>query len=182
MIPYDEMSDRSLPWHTTFIGQVMHNYWLYAILDSVIVANPQIRSIIEIGTGNGALSAYFGMWGLHRKFDVVTMDIERRHNSDLLKRLDVFFYEMDCFSDAASELITSTVNGQPTLLFCDGGCKRNEFRRYAPQMPAGSIVCAHDYTGEFDHEIDAADVPGVEKYMPERWNEMNAQVAIYKRV
>ena len=48
--PYEEKSEHGLPWHTTFIGQLMqHNYWLYNIVDQVMLNNPQIKSIVEIG-------------------------------------------------------------------------------------------------------------------------------------
>lgn len=41
----------------TFVGQyIRHNYYEYYMLDDIIENNPQIKSIIEIGTGNGALT------------------------------------------------------------------------------------------------------------------------------
>lgn len=182
-IPYNEMSSRAIPWHTTFIGQVMqHNYWMYAIVDRVMLANPQIESIVEIGTGSGALSMVFGLWGVKRGIRVLTIDHEVRHDPQLLRWVDVEFLQADEMSEAAQESIASVVGGRPTWLFCDGGCKRDEFRFYGPVMPVGSIVSAHDLGMEFRHEIDAFDVPGMEKYEESWWTEANVQLALYKRV
>ena len=51
-------------------------------------------------------------------------------------------------------------------------------------MPVGSIVSAHDLGVEFRHEVDAADLcPSIfEPVHREWWNELNVQLAIYKRV
>jgi cephalosporin hydroxylase len=183
-IPYEEHSDRAMPWHTTFIGQGMqHNYWLHAIIDRIMVAETQIQSIIEIGTGAGALTMMFGLWAVKRRGKVLTIDKVNRHDAELFRWLDIDFIETDEMGPRAQMFIDHwKALNEPLLLFCDGGCKRNEFRHYGPQMPVGSIVCAHDLGMEFRHEIDAYDVPGLVKYHPEWWTELNVQLAIYKRV
>jgi hypothetical protein len=181
-IPYSEHSDRAMPWHTTFIGQTMqHNFWLHAIVDRIMVANKQIESIVEIGTGAGALTTVFGLWGIKRKIPVLSIDRTNRHDDKMFRALGISYLQHDEMSEMAHDAIEVTINAKPTLLFCDGGCKRDEFRHYAPQMPPDSIICAHDLGMEFRHEIDAYDVPGVEKYHPEWWTELNVQLAIYKR-
>jgi hypothetical protein len=182
-IPYSEHSDRAMPWHTTFIGQGMqHNYWLHAVVDRIMVAEKQIQSIVEIGTGAGAMSTVFGLWGIKNGIRVITIDHKPRCDFKLLYHLGVRVVNGDEMGEIVHEMIADTVDSKPTLLFCDGGCKRDEFRHYGPQMPVGSIVCVHDLGMEFRHEIDAFDVPGFEKYHPEWWTELNVQLAIYKRV
>lgn len=184
MIPYDELSERAIPWHTSFVGQYMqHNYWVYAIIDRVLMANPTIRSIIEIGTGSGALTSVFGLWGVKRNHPVLTIDKEMRHDRTILDKLGVKYLQADEFSQEAQAAIINTVNRMPTLLYCDGGCKSKEIQHYARYIPKGSIIAVHDLGAEFNHEIDAeAMVPFlIEPYQESWWMEANVQLALYRR-
>jgi hypothetical protein len=179
------MSDRAIPWHTSFVGQGMqHNYWLYAIVDRIMTANGQIRSIVEIGTGAGALTMVLGLWGIKRSLPVLTIDKEMRHDRKLLDHLRVKYLQADEWSEQAAEAIRRTIGRQPTLLMCDGGCKSKELQTYSKYASPGSIVTAHDLGAEFNHEIDAEQLcPFVlEKYQENWWMEANVQLAIYRRV
>jgi len=185
MSPYTEKSERGIPWHTSFIGQPMqHNYWMYAIIDRVMKVNPQIRSIVEIGTGGGAVASVFGLWGVKLGIPVATIDREMRHTPAILGHLGVKYWQVEEFAPETITRIERFVGSEPTWLFCDGGCKRREFREIGPLMPAGSIVSAHDLGVEFRHEVDAADLcPSIfEPVHREWWNELNVQLAIYQRV
>lgn len=182
--PYDEMSERALPWHTSFAGQPMqHNFWLYAIIDRVMKANPQIRSIVEIGTGGGAVASVFGLWGVKLGIPVLTIDRVMRHTPKILAALGVEYLQADEFGIEAHRRILEVVGDQPTWLFCDGGSKRSEFREIGPLMPADSIVSAHDLGVEFRHEVDAADLcPHIFHPVHEEWwMELNVQLALYQR-
>lgn len=47
-------------------------------------------------------------------------------------------------------------SGSPTLVLCDGGCKRCEFNLIAPLLRPGDVIMAHDYAPDqdvFDREI-----------------------------
>jgi len=156
--PYTENSEHSLPWHTHFIGQHMqHNYWLYAIIDRVMMANPQIRSVVELGTGAGAVSTVFGLWGIKKEMSVLTID----------------------------NVIQNCIGDAPSWLFCDGGFKGKELQTFSPKLPKGSIISAHDLGTEFKHDYHAEALcrEGViEPYHPEWWMENNIQLAIYKKI
>jgi len=184
--PYEERSELALPWHTTLLGSYMqHNFWLYSVIDRVMLANPQIASIVEIGTGAGCVTTIFGLWGIHRGIPVTTLDLVNRHNPKILGRLGVEFLQMDETSEEAERAILDRVGGKPTWLYCDGGCKSREFKKFAPLMPSGSIISAHDLGMEFRHEVDALKLCQqgvVEPYKPEWWMEMNIQLAIYKKL
>lgn len=184
--PYTEMSELSVPWHKSFIGQYMqHSYWTYAIIDRVMMERPSLNSIIEIGTGAGALSAVFGLWGIRKGIPVVTIDRVMRHFPGLLERLGVDYWQSEEQSMETIEAIVKKTAGKPCWLFCDGGNKRREFREIGSLMPTGSIVSAHDLGVEFLHERDAADLceQGVfAPYHPEWWMEGNVQLALYQRL
>lgn len=183
--PYEEKSSNGLPWHTTFIGQFMqHNYWLYNVVDIVMRENPQIQSIIEIGTGRGALTSVFGLWGLERNIPVVSIDHQKLYNENLLRKLNVILLQQDEFSDSTKEYILTTVSNKPTWIYCDGGFKTKEFLTYAPLIPSGSIISAHDLGVEFSDTIALEHLgPNVVKpYRPELWNDLNIQLAIFKKL
>lgn len=183
--PYTEKSERGIPWHTTFIGQPMqHNFWMYNIIDKVMLANPQIKSIVEIGTGGGAVSTVFGLWGIRRGIPVLTIDQTMRHHRGILDRLGVEYLQADEFGPEVEKRILEVVGDQPTWVFCDGGSKRREFQKFAPLIPKGSIISAHDLGVEFREEVDAAAlIPHcVEPYERDWWTDLNVQLALFKRV
>lgn len=182
---YTEMSCSSVPWHTSFIGQGMqHNFWLYAIVDRVMREARDLRSIVELGTGAGALSVVFGLWGVERGIPVHTVDKVNRHNGRLLAHLGVCFHEREIFTPEIGGLIDDCAAHGPLWLFCDGGNKKLELQTYAPKLPSGSIISAHDLGVEFRHDRDAAPLceAGIlEPFHPEWWMEGNIQLALYRR-
>jgi hypothetical protein len=184
--PYTENSELSLPWHTYFIGQHMqHNYWLYAVIDRVMMANPQIRSVVELGTGAGAVSMVFGLWGIKKEMPVLTFDNVVRHDTKMLEALKVRFCQLDIFSEEAAKEMQGCIGDTPTWLFCDGGFKGKELQTFSPNLPKGSIISAHDLGTEFKHDYHAAALcrEGViEPYHPEWWMENNIQLALYKKL
>lgn len=184
--PYEEKSEYSFPWHTTFIGKNMqHNYWLYSIIDRVMIANPQIQSIIEIGTGGGCVTSVFGLWGISRGIKVTTIDKVNRHSPVLLEKLGVEYLEVDVFEPSTEEEVLKRINDQPTWIFCDGGHKCRELNQFAPKIPKDSIISAHDLGTEFKHEICAKELCDnmiIKPFHPEWWMEMNVQLAIYKKL
>lgn len=182
---YNERSADAIPWHTTLLGNYMqHNFWMYAIIDRVMLANPQIQSIVEIGTGSGCVTTIFGLWGVHRGIPVVSIDHIHRHHDHILKKLDVEFLQIDETLPSTQEAILNRIAGKPTWLFCDGGCKSRELKQFAPLLPSGSIISAHDLGTEFRHHVDAVklcDDGIIQPYKPEWWMEFNVQLALYSK-
>jgi precorrin-6B methylase 2 len=183
--PYEEKSENGLPWHTTFIGQFMqHNYWLYSVVDKIMLANPQIQSIVEIGTGNGALTIVLGLWGIKRHIPVWTIDRQKLYDHNLLSQLNVKILQADELEESTKDHILSVVNNKPTWIFCDGGWKMKEFATYAPLIPSDSIITAHDLGTEFSADLALEQLgPNiVEPYMKEYWNDLNIQLGIFKKL
>ena len=185
--PYDEQSAEAIPWHTTFIGQFMqHNYWIYSIIDRVMTENPQIQSIIEIGTGCGGITSVFGLWGVARGIKVTTIDLQSVfHNPIIFEKLGVEYLQLDVFDPVTEEEILKRIDNKPTWVFCDGGSKCRELGQFAPKIPETSIISAHDLGTEFIHDNcakDLCDSSIIEPYHPEWWMEMNVQLALYKKL
>lgn len=183
--PYEEKSSHGIPWHTTFIGQFMqHNYWLYSVVDKVLVQNPQIKSIIEIGTGHGALTTVFGLWGLKKNIPVVSIDRQVLCNQSLLKHLNVTLLNQDEFAEETKQYILSIIKNEPTWIYCDGGYKTKEFLTYAPLIAKDSIISAHDLGVEFSDAVALQQLGQniVEPYHQELWTDLNIQLAIFRRI
>ena len=58
----EELKYQYKRWYGTFLGfKQAHAYWMYKVIEDVIKSNKQIKGIIEIGTGHGALSIFLGL-------------------------------------------------------------------------------------------------------------------------
>jgi hypothetical protein len=171
------------PWFTQFCGiEMSHNYYVYHILSVNLAAHCGVRSIIELGTGQGGLSAACGVLGIRFEIPAHTFDSRREFSSEtgaFLERLKVSFHMADVFSHAGREQIEQIVAGQPTYLICDDGDKRREFATFAPTLPAGSLISVHDLGCEFWPE-DAAPY-AFEPVNPDEWFKYNCQFATWRK-
>jgi cephalosporin hydroxylase len=175
----------SWQWRLTFCGQRMgHNYYAYYMIDQIMIQNPQIKGIVEIGTAHGALTTVLGLWGVKLGIPVVSMDHNAGlHDEAIFERLGVEFIECDENSEEATENI-SAMCMDPLFIYCDGGNKPEEFRKWAPIIRPGSVIAAHDW----GVEIGPKDIElYVDKYklipfMQDRWERMNVQMAIWRKI
>lgn len=155
-------------WHHTFLGiYQQHIYWLYKVIDDILNENPQIEGIIEIGTGDGALSVFLALETFQRKYkQFITNDIVEPENVErLFGLLDVEFIKGDCFKE---EIIP--INWDfPVLFFCDGGNKAKEFNFFVSKLKSDSIIAVHDWDREvFKENLDTNLVEPIKK---EEWNQ-----------
>jgi hypothetical protein len=172
--PYD------VAWHLPFVGLLaQHSVFLRPIID-VVMLNNDIKAIYEIGTADGALAVYLGLWGLFKDIPVTTFDIEELPDivKAFLLKLRVMPYQMDVFTDEVKEMIT--VRDEPCYLICDGGDKPKEIQVYSELLPAGSVISAHDW----GQEIGEEDVKGLplKPWIEDSWLWNNAQFATWRVV
>lgn len=170
------------PWHTTFVGQHMqHNYRLYFVLDEVFKTQPQIDQIIEVGTGQGALTTYLALWAMKLKLKYThSFDKKTLCNVGFLNDLGVALFLGDVFAPDCP-LNSGSFYNETILFICDGGDKQREFETFAPRLKSGSIICAHDLGAEFfDEKISPEVRLKIEPIMQDRWMECNVRFAIYK--
>lgn len=177
--------DKSWQWRLTFLGQRMgHNYYAYYMIDQIMIQNPQIKGIVEIGTAHGALTTVLGLWGVKLDIPVVSMDLNARlHDKAIFKRLGVEFLACDENGEEATNRILKMCK-YPVFIYCDGGNKPAEFNKWAPVIPPGSVIAAHDWGVEIGPE-DAARCVGkynLTPFMPDRWDKMNVQMAIWQKL
>ena len=137
-------------WHKTFLGaRQQHTYWLYKVIDDILVNNPQILKFVEIGTGQGALSIVLGLHAAKRNTSLLTFDTNNRHPkvAMLFPLLNIVYHELNCFSLETKGILISHMVA-PTFFFCDGDSKPKEFSTFVPMLPPNSVVAVHDYSVE----------------------------------
>lgn len=180
-------SEDTWEWHLSFIGQHMqHNYRLYYLLDDIIGNNQQIKSIVELGTGYGALTLALGLHALKMDVPILTIDIRDDLCVPVLplfEKIGIDFYKGDAFTQEVSDKIVSIVGNLPTYIICDNGNKVREFRYWAPKIPSGSVISAHDWLTEINMK-DVQDIVDVclEPYSQDRWVEMNVRFATFRKL
>jgi hypothetical protein len=147
-------------WLKTFMGQgQQHTYWLYKVIDDVFKINPQIKKVIELGTGSGALSIVLGLHAIRIEDPenlnyLITIDHKVLHHriKRLFHKLDIRYYNEDIFSPISIGRVCYHIQNKACFIFCDGGDKKREFNFYAPIVPPGSVIAAHDWTREIKME------------------------------
>lgn len=145
-------------WHP-YKGATTHQH--QDILEKLRSLFNEIRpvQVLEIGTANGGLTTLIrdvlNELGLNNT-SLRTYDINPNHSRyEMNKRIEegdnidfrlknIFNHPYDALVevDEVSEYIQRE---GATVVMCDGGSKKNEFRILAPLLKAGDIIMAHDY-------------------------------------
>lgn len=157
-----EFYDATIEWRKMFLGYRMaHSFAMYDVIDRILQENEPIKGIVEIGTGSGPLSIFLGLECYERNlFPLLTFDVKNIKVPNLFKLLKVRFVNDDCFSKDSLKMIKEYLYS-PTLFICDGGNKKKEFNLFAPMLPKGSVIMAHDWT----HEICYNDIKDTVKML-----------------
>jgi len=123
---------------------------------NVLFNNEEFGTIIEIGPAWGALTIFFGLYGIVHNCEVHSFDINNpweigRHRGIPLSQksitdLKINFSKEDVFSDETSNKIISLIQKpQRCLLLCDGGDKKREFNLFSKHLKSRDTIMAHDY-------------------------------------
>lgn len=103
--------------------------------------------IIELGTGNGGLTLFLGLYCLFSDCELYSFDQEDKRADkikSLLKRLPVKFYQRDIWKSA--DFISALIEeNKKTLLLCDNGNKNREFKTYSDCLKPDDFIMIHDY-------------------------------------
>lgn len=150
-------------------------YWFGRFLEEM---KPQ--TIIEFGTGEGALTCYMGLWCS----SIFTFDISpnllRDWTKDLGFRLGIAFFQGDdgnVFDPKVRQLVQRHA-GDKLFLFCDGGDKKREFETYRPLLKAGDAVAVHDCGTEFNPAD--VDLSGLEPWHLDEMAADGARLGVWK--
>jgi cephalosporin hydroxylase len=161
---------------------MQHSYYLYNVIDQVMIGNPDISGIVEIGTGYGALTEFLGLWGLSRGVPIVTVDHVNIHDENVLSALGITYFQTDEFSDEFIDYMKKFIDAYDRILFiCDGGNKPKEFNFWAPLLKTGSIIAAHDWGTEIKlSDISETVNKYCTPYAQEGWNRKGIRFALFR--
>ena len=148
--------------HTTFFGVRAIQHWSDVVLWELFFnEHPDIKTVIELGSGGHGMSIIFALHGVTRGFQLYTFDRRRYDSLDWplpkMLGLEKTSYVVDLFSEQGKKKVTDLLSKHPLLLFCDDGDKPLEFAAFVPHLRVGDYVGVHDWEVEFflkDAQVD----------------------------
>jgi len=166
MIPQERLDNRG-----RFVGCEMQHEWpLYDVLNDILLPNSHIQTIVEIGTGHGALTLVLGLFGVKIDAKVLTIDIDPALSDDAVgffDHLDITRLTGNEYAEEVMSAIEKWVGLDPTYVLCDGDNKDWELRYWWSRLPQGSLISVHDW----GDAVKPARVPvELEPYRPEDWD------------
>jgi cephalosporin hydroxylase len=113
------------------------------IVDAFSPILPLFKTIIEIGFHKGG----FTLW-LHKnkRQDAKLVAYDINLNSKEVHNNEIDFRQGDCFDEKiVNEIKKLIINGEKTLVLCDGGHKEREFNLYSQFLKTEDVIMCHDY-------------------------------------
>ena len=126
----------------TFLGTNCSQTWAdFQMWEKLLNAHPELRSIVELGSGEAGFSAYLAIQAKARGLKFATFDKVRMdgHKQPGFELLDVF---------EEPERVVARLYS-PAVLFCDNGDKPREVATFAPLLQPGDLLVVHDFGTEF---------------------------------
>jgi predicted O-methyltransferase YrrM len=118
-----------------------------------LIREQEIGAVLEIGTGGGGTTAFFGCLCPGRVISVNDFECRWDKARVLHQLLSVDFRLGDAWTpEVRAKLLQAldTVRTPgPALFFIDGGNKHREFALYAPHLRPGDWIAVHDVGYEF---------------------------------
>ena len=142
--------------------RMMQEFQDLAIWDKFFVKYP-VKTLIELGTGHGGLTLYFGLKCHEFGVEFHTFDNIQSTNFQMPQELEIdlkkSFHLIDIFSDEGLALVRKliTESPKPVVIFFDDGDKPREWKTFAPNTAPGDFCVVHDWETEFT-EKDVVDV------------------------
>lgn len=136
---------------------IMQEYQDLLIWEQFFNEHP-IKTFIELGTGHGGSSLYFGLQCYQRKISFHTFDnvqsIQFERPLEQIIELHKNYKTMDLFSDEGKAYIAHLIENSvhPIAIFFDNGNKPMEWRLFAPLTSPGDFCIVHDWGTEFTEE------------------------------
>lgn len=170
--------------HVTLFGVAINQKHMAVWLYENVWAYHDLRWIVELGTGNGALTLHWAMCAAMRGVPFASFDTQMPEIpkvASLVRALQGKIIQADVFSQSGMDQVKAgMLANEPGLLFCDNGDKPREIETFAPMAAVGTIILAHD----FPKEWDKITYPGLEVFEP--WHSQAQlhflRVAVFRRV
>lgn len=171
---------------TTFCGiRVAHPWSALFMLSRILNDNPDIVRIVELGTGAGGLTLFWGIHMLTRGGKVLTFDIGRPAEEflDCYNRVNIQFEPRNVFNPESLELARHFISDGRALVYCDNGLKKKEFPMYATILKSNDLIMAHDWQVEIKPEdLDESTLSILELYRQEEFDLHKTRILSMRRV
>lgn len=137
-----------------FMGTGMVQSWPDLLIWEAFFNSYRVNTFLEIGTGHGGLSLFFGLQCAQRGIEFHTFDNVKSFpdNTPLSVFLDMNarFHHVDIFKEGHAQITELMTHGRkPLAVFFDNGDKPREWRTFAPYTSPGDYLAVHDWGREF---------------------------------
>jgi cephalosporin hydroxylase len=142
----------------TFCGVEMRQYWADLPLWELFLNEHSVSAVVELGTFHGGMTLFLKTQALVRSQRFYTFDkdfpVVLTTGFARATGLESNFFQGDFWTTTNKALldILHDQSVKPLMLFVDGGCKREEFKAFVPELSPGDYVAVHDYGTEFRSE------------------------------
>lgn len=156
-----------------------------SMLSKFFGENRDVKRVVDIGTGTGGLTLFFGMHMLQRDGKVLSLDIEEVQSAQArrdFEKLNIDFRKMDVFAESAVELVKEFIMDEKALIFCDNGKKSREFPLYARMLKPGDFIMAHDWGIEISEgDLDELIHSCLELFLQEEFDKEETYILSMRR-
>jgi predicted O-methyltransferase YrrM len=148
--------------------------------------NRDVKRVVDIGTGCGGLTLFFGANMLQRDGKVLSFDIDVLQSTQAqrdFEKLNIRLEERDVFEEESVAMVRKFIEGEQALIFCDNGNKGREFPLYARTLKRGDFIMAHDW----GVEISAGNLDGfihtnLELYKQDEFDKEETYILSMRRI
>ncbi len=141
-----------------FCGVDMRQYWAdLQLWEEFLNKYGDIRTLVELGTFRGGMTLFLATQAWVRGLSFYTLDRDMPDDRVLkspfaanLQLRDAFIHG-DFWRETHEALLGLLRDSRlkPLMLFVDGGCKREEFNAFVPELASRDYCAVHDYGTEF---------------------------------
>lgn len=156
------------------------------MLENVLESNKDIVRVVELGTGCGGLTLFFGLHMTLRNGKVLTFDTRRRqvpqwHSQAQL--LNITFEQKDVFKATTVKEVKDFIKEGKALVFCDNGDKKREFPLYTPILKKNDLIMVHDWGIEITSKhLDNKTLSLLKPYRQREFDALKTQILSMKKV
>lgn len=155
------------------------------ILEQILVSNPDITRIVELGTACGGLALFFGLHMFGRNGRVLTLDISPAMSDQWYRvadRLNIQFRKRDVWDERTVNEVSEFIKSGRALIFVDGGDKPKELTLYAPRAKKNDLILIHDYAAEIHpKQLTEETLSLLEPFRQEEFDELKTWILSMRR-
>jgi len=169
-----------------FLGMEPAQFYVDLYIWELFFSQFHIRSMVELGTGQGGMTTFFILQSIQNRFYFDTFDINypgyQLEPVNRLINFDSYFHLGDIFDDQKETVIKLLKNRfRPVLLYCDDGIKAKEADIFSPYLVAGDFLVLHDW----NTEVSRRDIPHIidplEELLVEEREQMESLTVFFRK-